>query len=61
MLTGRTKNRAEVLNKFKNNESIKVFLLSTRAGGVGLNLQEADRVVLFNSFVSLFPNFVYFF
>ena len=26
-----------------------VFLLSTRAGGVGLNLQRADTVVLFDS------------
>jgi superfamily II DNA/RNA helicase len=33
----------------ENNASIQIFLLSTRAGGVGLNLQQADTVILFDS------------
>lgn len=31
------------------NSEIFIFLLSTRAGGLGLNLQSADTVVLFDS------------
>ena len=35
----------------ENNElsPLSVFLLSTRAGGVGINLQAADTVILFDS------------
>ena len=31
------------------NKALSVFLLSTRAGGVGINLQGADTVILFDS------------
>ena len=31
------------------NSEYDVFLLSTRAGGLGLNLQTADTVILFDS------------
>ena len=43
-LTGSTKNRDEVIDKFKNG-NIPVFLISLKAGGVGLNLTEADTVI----------------
>ncbi|CAK0853535.1 unnamed protein product [Prorocentrum cordatum] len=36
------------IERFNSDESVKVFLLSARAGGLGLNLQAADTVVLFD-------------
>lgn len=45
-LTGQTKNRAEKVNNFQNNSDVRVFLISLKAGGVGLNLTEADYVYL---------------
>ena len=46
LLTGQTKNRGEVVNTFQNDESVRVFLVSLKAGGTGLNLTEADYVYL---------------
>ncbi|MBU0474317.1 MAG: DEAD/DEAH box helicase family protein [Bacteroidetes bacterium] len=43
-LTGSTQNREERVKNFKNNDDIKVFLISLKAGGFGLNLTEADYV-----------------
>lgn len=40
--------RMELIDKFNNDESIFVFLLTTRVGGLGVNLTGADRVVLFD-------------
>eukprot|EP00301_Raphidiophrys_heterophryoidea_P025290 c8452_g1_i1.p1 GENE.c8452_g1_i1~~c8452_g1_i1.p1 ORF type:complete len:1079 (-),score=318.70 c8452_g1_i1:54-3248(-) len=51
-LDGSTKpeERGEVVKNFSNPASdIHVFLLSTRAGGLGLNLQVADTVILYDS------------
>ena len=45
-MTGKTKNREEVVRNFQENESIRVFLISLKAGGVGLNLTEADYVYI---------------
>jgi len=42
-LTGKTKNRDEVIEEFKTKSDI--FLISLKAGGVGLNLTEADTVI----------------
>ncbi|MDQ7002648.1 MAG: DEAD/DEAH box helicase [Ghiorsea sp.] len=43
-LTGQTKNRDAAIEKFKQGEA-DVFLISLKAGGVGLNLTEADTVI----------------
>jgi hypothetical protein len=51
-LDGRTKpgDRGDILAQFNAPLSPhSVFLLSTRAGGVGINLQTADTVILFDS------------
>ncbi|MBM3840439.1 MAG: helicase [Verrucomicrobia bacterium] len=47
-LDGATLNRAEVVGKFQSNPAIPVFLISLKAGGVGLNLTGADTVVHFD-------------
>lgn len=46
-LTGQTERRAEVLNAFARGDA-PVFLLSLKAGGVGLTLTEADTVILYD-------------
>ncbi|WMJ74128.1 SNF2-related protein [Cytophagaceae bacterium ABcell3] len=38
--------RAEKVRRFQNNKSCRVFLISLKAGGVGLNLTEADYVYI---------------
>ncbi len=43
-LTGQTKDRKTVIEKFQNGE-VKLFLISLKAGGVGLNLTQADTVI----------------
>ena len=51
-LDGSTKaeDRGQLLKQFnENNSEYFIFLLSTRAGGLGLNLQTADTVVIFDS------------
>jgi superfamily II DNA or RNA helicase len=45
-LDGGTTDRAERVKHFAEDEGCSVFLLSLKAGGVGLNLQAAERVVL---------------
>ncbi|KAI8970281.1 SNF2 family N-terminal domain-containing protein [Mycotypha africana] len=40
--------RIALVNEFNANESIFVFLLTTKVGGLGLNLTGADRVILFD-------------
>lgn len=45
-LDGQTRNRQECVDRFQNDESIKLFLISLKAGGVGLNLTAADYVFL---------------
>ncbi len=46
MLTGDTKNREKIINEFREDPSKQVFLISLKAGGVGLNLVEADYVFI---------------
>ncbi|CDN76037.1 DEAD/DEAH box helicase [Elizabethkingia anophelis] len=45
-LTGQTRNRGAKVQHFQNNEEVRVFLISLKAGGTGLNLTEADYVYL---------------
>ncbi len=47
-LDGSTTDRAKVVERFQTNASIPVFLISLKAGGVGLNLTGADTVVHFD-------------
>lgn len=45
-LDGSVKDRQAQVEKFQENEDIRVFLISLKAGGVGLNLTSADYVFL---------------
>src|SRR3990167_8389600 len=44
-LDGATKDRLEIVKEFNEDSSILVFLVSLKAGGVGLNLTGADTVI----------------
>ncbi len=46
MLTGQTVNRGDVINQFQNDPDNRIFLISLKAGGVGLNLTSADYVFI---------------
>jgi len=45
-LDGSTKDRKEQVEKFQHNPDVKIFLLSLKAGGTGLNLTAASYVFL---------------
>ena len=45
-LTGQTKNREEIVHRFQHDDDVRVFLISLKAGGTGLNLTEADYVYI---------------
>jgi superfamily II DNA or RNA helicase len=47
LLTGKTKDRPGAIDRFQSGAS-DVFLISLKAGGVGLNLTTADTVVIFD-------------
>jgi len=47
MLTGKTRNREQLVKAFQTGEA-PVFLISLKAGGVGLNLTRADTVIHFD-------------
>lgn len=46
-LTGQTRNRDDAIELFKSSK-VNVFLISLKAGGVGLNLTEADTVIIYD-------------
>lgn len=45
-LDGKTTARQKVVEQFQNDESCRVFLISLKAGGLGLNLTAADYVFI---------------
>ena len=47
-LDGGTKDREKVVDRFQQSAEIPVFLVSLKAGGVGLNLSAADTVIHFD-------------
>ena len=54
-LTGQTKveDRMNLVNEFNNNDKVKVFLISLKAGGTGLNLIGADMVIHYDPWWNL--------
>jgi superfamily II DNA or RNA helicase len=47
-LDGSTKQRQTIVDRFQSDAAIPVFLISLKAGGVGLNLSAADTVIHFD-------------
>jgi superfamily II DNA or RNA helicase len=47
-LDGATKDRGKAVDRFQQSAEIPVFLVSLKAGGVGLNLSAADTVIHFD-------------
>ena len=41
-------NIAEYMSDFNNTQKYQIFLLSTKAGGLGINLTGADRVIIYD-------------
>jgi SNF2 family DNA or RNA helicase len=46
MLTGKSSNRGEIIRQFQDDAENHIFLISLKAGGVGLNLTSADYVFI---------------
>lgn len=46
LLTGSSVHREKIITRFQEDENCKVFLISMKAGGVGLNLTQADYVFI---------------
>src|SRR6185312_3422424 len=44
-LTGESRDRHVMVDRFNNDSSIPIFLMSLKAGGTGLNLTGADYVI----------------
>jgi non-specific serine/threonine protein kinase len=47
-LDGHTQDREQSVRQFQNDPDTKIFLISLRAGGFGLNLTAADYVILYD-------------
>jgi SNF2 family DNA or RNA helicase len=45
-ITGETAHRQDLIDKFQKEEQTKLFLISIKAGGVGVNLTAADYVFI---------------
>ena len=48
MMTGSTRDREALVEKFQNDKKHSLFLMTLKVGGVGLNLTEADYVFIFD-------------
>lgn len=48
LLEGATTNREEEVFRFQNDQTVPFFLITLKAGGVGLNLTAADYVLIFD-------------
>lgn len=47
-LDGRTKERQPLIDQFNSDEAVRLFLISLKAGGTGLNLASADTVIIYD-------------
>jgi non-specific serine/threonine protein kinase len=47
-LDGHTRDRQSLIDRFNSDEEIRLFLISLKAGGTGLNLTAADTVIIYD-------------
>ncbi len=47
-MTGQTKDRQNLVDKFQNDSRYKVFVMTLKTGGVGLNLVSADTIFIYD-------------
>jgi prepilin-type processing-associated H-X9-DG protein len=47
-LDGHSKNRMQEVQRFESDPQLKLFLISLKTGGLGLNLISADTVILYD-------------
>lgn len=47
-IDGSIKDRQKEIDNFQNDPNVRVFLITLKAGGVGINLTKADYVILFD-------------
>ncbi|MFH0926328.1 MAG: DEAD/DEAH box helicase, partial [bacterium] len=48
VMTGATQDRKALVERFQNDPQIKVFLMTLKTGGIGLNLTAADTIFIFD-------------
>ncbi|MCX6115527.1 MAG: DEAD/DEAH box helicase [Proteobacteria bacterium] len=47
-LDGATRNRQDLIDRFSQDDKVRLFLISLKAGGSGLNLMAADTVIIYD-------------
>ena len=48
LMTGATRDRETLVQRFQHDETYKVFLMTLKTGGIGLNLTAADYIFIFD-------------
>ncbi len=48
LMTGSTRNRKTLVEQFQDDDTYKVFLMTLKTGGIGLNLTAADYIFIFD-------------
>ena len=48
-IDGSVEKRKELIDKFEHDPSCRLFILSTKAGNMGINLQQASRVIVMDA------------
>ena len=48
LMTGATRDRKELVERFQEDDACKVFLMTLKTGGIGLNLTAADYIFIFD-------------
>ncbi len=52
-MTGATRNRKQLVDRFQNDPDLKIFLMTLKTGGIGLNLTAADTIFIYDPWWNL--------